>query len=346
MDMTQLAQMVTWLQEEQQQDRLEIERLTQRLDVLKKDNIEQATKTKDLEGQLGKQGANLTQSTLVEASLERVKREVALMLERHKTDLQQAEKDAAVLRQTERKSVNKAVEDIRGKVQQVSQLDSLHSIPFLEDLTRRNERNIQQLQTLDAELRHQQNLSAEALQLAEVERDRQMTQWRTEMHAQQQMIEQYTSRIASLQEQSQAGNQLLQTLSQFEERLQKQQDQVAELQRLAEDRQKRELGEWQAENEKRWKQWETASERQLADYRMQSQEILERLDRIESRLAELTSQLKTLWQAQRSFAYHRVGEVQRWVADFEKLWGEYEESETGDTKPGAQVTDRHGNQKN
>ena len=334
MDMTQLAQMVTWLQEEQQQGILEMGRLTQRLDTLKKDNMEQATKIKDLEGRLVKQGAHLTQSTQVEASLERLKREVTLMLERHEKDLQQAGKDAVVLRQTERKAVNKAIEDIRGEVQQVSQLDSLHTIPFLEDLARRNERNIQQLQTLDAELRHQQNLSAEALQLVEVERERQMTHWRTEMQAQQQMIEQYTSRIASLQEQSQAGKQLLQTLSQFEERLQKQQDQVAELQRLAEDRQKRELGAWQAENEKRWKQWETAAERQLADYRRQSQEILERLGSIEGQLARLTSQLNTLWQAQRSFAYHRVGEVQRWVTDFEKLWEEYEESETGDAESG------------
>jgi len=326
MDITQLAQLVTWLQEEQHRDRLEIERLTQRLDVFKKENVEQAAQLKDMERRLAQQNAQLAQAAQIETSLEKTKREVALAIQQHEKKLQQAEKDAAALRKTERDAVHKTLETMRRELEEITQLETLRSIPFLEDLARRNERNIQQLQTLDAELRHQQNRSAEALQLAEVERDRQMAVWRTQMQTQQQTIEQCTSQIAGLQQQHLSAAQVVQNIKQFEESLKKQQDHVAELQRLAEDRQKRELGDWQAENEKRWKEWETTFNRQLNDYRLQMEKLAERLEQAEALLSRMTTQLDALWQTQRSFAYHRVGEVQKWITDFEKTWDEYEKS--------------------
>ena len=326
MDITQLAQMVTWLQEEQRRDRLEIERLTQRADASKKENVEQAAQIKDMERRLAQQSAQLAQSAQIESSLDKTRREVALAIQQHEKKLQQAEKDAAALRKSERDAIHKTLETMRSDLEEIRQLETLRSIPFLEDLARRNERNIQQLQTLDAELRQQQNRSAEALQLAEVERDRQMTMWRAQMQTQQQTIEQYTSQIAGLQQQHLSAEQVVQNIRQFEERLKKQQDQVAELQRLAEDRQKRELGDWQAENEKRWKERETTFDRQLSDYSSQMDALDERLAEAERLLGRITVQLEALWQNQRSFAYHRVGEVQKWISDFEKTWDEYEKS--------------------
>jgi len=326
MDITQVAQMVTWLQEEQHRDRLDIEKLTQRLDAFKKENVEQAAQLKEMERRLAQQTAQLAQAAQIETSLEKTKREVALAIQQHEKKLQQAEKDAAAMRKSERDVVQKTLETMRAELEEISQMETLRSIPFLEDLARRNERNIQQLQTLDAELRHQQNRSAESLQLAEVERDRQMAAWRTQMQTQQQTIEQHTSQMAGLQQQHISATQVVQSMRQFEERLKKQQDQVAELQRLAEDRQKRELGDWQAENEKRWKEWETTFNRQLNDSRTQTEKLEERLQRVEALLGKITVQLETLWQTQRSFAYHRVGEVQKWITDFEKTWDEYEKS--------------------
>jgi len=140
------------------------------------------------------------------------------------------------------------------------------------------------------------------------------------------MVEEYAAQIGPLKEQVFAGRDVLQPLGQFEERLKRQQEQNAELQRLAEERQKRELAEWHAENEKRWKQWETTSERHLANFRAQTTATVKRLERIEKLLAVMTSQLSTLWRVQRAFAYHRVSEVQQWVTDFEKLWDEYEQT--------------------
>ena len=326
MDITQLAQTVTWLQEEHRRDKQELEQLVQQLEAVRNDNIEQANKVKDLESRLAKQSAQLMQFAQLESSLDKAKREVALLIQNYDKDRQQAEKDAAIIRQKEREAINKTIEAIHQEVRQVAELESLQRIPYIEDLAQRNERNIQQLQTLDAELRQQQKQSTEALQLAEINLERQIAQWRKEVQALRQMVEEYAAQIGPLKEQVFAGRDVLQPLGQFEERLKRQQEQNAELKRLAEERQKRELAEWHAENEKRWKQWETTSERHLANFRAQTTATVKRLERIEKLLAVMTSQLSTLWRVQRAFAYHRVSEVQQWVTDFEKLWDEYQQT--------------------
>lgn len=333
MDVTQLAQTVTWLQEEHRRDKLERDRLTQRLEAVSKESIEQANKIKELEGRLTKQTAQLAQSAQIGTSLERAKREVTLLIQNHEKDWQQAERDSLSMRQTEREALNKTIEALHLEVKKVTELESLQRIPHIEDLARRNERNIQQLQTLDVELRQQQKQSTEALQLAEVRRERQIAQWQAELQAQRQTVEEHAAQIALVKDQHQVGRNMLQPLGQFEERLKKQLEQTAELQRLADDRQKRELGEWHAENEKRWKQWETTSERQLSNFRAQAQATAKRLERIEKLLVALTSQVGTLWRAQRAFAYHRVSEVQQWVTDFEKLWDEYEQTADNGGEP-------------
>ena len=329
MDMTQLAQAVNWLQEERRRDRIEIDKLTQRLESMKNESVEQGSKGKDLEGRFASLSAQLARVLQMDASMDKVKKEVTLLMEKHEKQIQQAEKDAIVLRQMERESAAKSIEDIRAQLERVgkSERDTLHSITLLEELSRRNERNIQQLQTLDAELRHQQTINNEALHLAEVERQRHITQWQTELQSQRKAVEQHTTQISSLQEQTKDSRQLFTSLSIFEDRVNRQQEQVAELQRLAEDRQKRELAEWQTENEKRWKRQEAINEQQMGGQQAQGQQLTERIEAIEERLVGLSIQIEVLWKTQRAFAYHQVTEVQNWLTDFEKLQEEYEPPE-------------------
>ena len=52
MDLTQLSQMVTWLDEEHRRDRAEIARLQQRIEAQSADVIEQARRIQELEGRL------------------------------------------------------------------------------------------------------------------------------------------------------------------------------------------------------------------------------------------------------------------------------------------------------
>ena len=70
MDITQLAQMVNWLDEEHRRDRSEIARLQQRLESQSGDIIEQARRIQELEGQLAGTQAQFTKFNQLEAAIQ------------------------------------------------------------------------------------------------------------------------------------------------------------------------------------------------------------------------------------------------------------------------------------
>ncbi len=260
MDISQLAQAVKWLEEEQTRDKADIERLAQQLASTQNDLIDQANKTKDLEGRLAAANAQLSRTTQIETAMEKARKEISLLVQQTDSRVQAAEQGLLAARHTERESTAKAIADVRVEVERYAHYEKaiesqrveiarlndalsklahqltedtkgvkerLQGLSYLEDLIRRNERNIQQLQTLDAELRRQQSLATEALQKSDFERTRQMAAWQKEFDAQRVMLEALAPRIATLQEQQDSGRHLVSDMKKFEERLQLQQDQVA-----------------------------------------------------------------------------------------------------------------------
>lgn len=362
MDISELAQTVKWLEEERQRDKAEIQSLTEQLRAARGDTIEQAGRIKDLEGRLTAMSTQVVRSGNIEAAVEKAKRELSLMVQQSETRMQAAEREALAARHSERDTVMRAVESIRTESQRYAQYEKpieahklelhrlgeqhavlahrvdeglsqintrLHGLSFLEDLIRRSERDIRQLQTLDAEIRQQQQLSADALHLTEIELQRQLTALQQELKSQRTSLEAVGPRIIALQEHQQSAKEVLNQVKQFEERLQRQQDQASEMQRLAEERQKRELGEWQAENEKRWRRLEVITEQRWTNRQREHDDVAKRLAAVEEQFGGVATDVDWLWQAQRAFAYHGVSEVQKWIADFEKL---LEEREKGQNK--------------
>jgi hypothetical protein len=368
MDMSQLAQAVKWLEEGQAHDKAEIERLAQQVAAAQDDLVDQANKVKDLEGRLVAANAQLSRTTQIETAMEKARREISFLVQQTEARVQVAEQSLLGARHTEREATAKAIEDIRVEVQRYARYEKaiesqrvetarlndglstlthqfaedtkgikerLQGLSYLEDLIRRNERNIQQLQTLDAELRRQQGLVTEALQKSDFERTRQMAAWQKEFDAQRLLLEALAPRITALQGQQDSGRHLVADMKKFEERLQLQQDQVRETQRLAEERQKRELGEWQAENEKRWKRLEVITEQQWGKQAVEHEQAVVRLKALEEQLTHTLIQLDWLWRVQRAFAYHRVSEVQKWTTDFENLIEERDKAESGSPQAAA-----------
>lgn len=367
MDISQLAQTVMWLEDERRRDKAEIERLQELVQSTHNETTEQATRIKELEARLLSLTGQVTRTSNIEAAVEKAKRELSLMVQQAEARVQATEREAFAARQNERETILRAVENIRLEVQKYAQYEKpieshrielqrlgeqiarlqhqvneglsqvntrLQSIAYLEDLIRRNERDIHQLQTLDAEIRQQQQLGGEAIQKLQIELQRQINSLVQETKAQRTIVEAIGPRITSLQEQQDSGRAVLAEIKVFEERIQRQQDQAAERQRLAEERQKRELSEWQTDNEKRWRRLEVITEQRWANQQREHQELVDRLKIDEERSIGLVDEIEWLWRAQREFAYHRVSEVQKWITEFEKLLDERDRSsESGGNPP-------------
>ena len=386
MDLTQLSQMVTWIDEERRQDKAELAKLEQRLEGQVTEAMEQAKRIQDLEGRLASVQVQLVKLSQLDKALEQFKSEIMLLIKGYDERYQQAEREATLIRQMDRDAQSRALNEIRKELQGLPRYDEemqarrteeqrlselivnlqqdmaafgkseedrarslsyleeqtrqdsrriaelrqeitellkqseIHSakLQLLEELSRRNESRIGELQELGKERKQEVTRFIEAQQLAEQHRQQQMAEWTTEAAAQRKRMEEYAVRMRAIAEQHELNKQALAALKQLEERLKREQNQVVELQRLAEERLRREWVEWQAEKEKYWERIEFQHDRRWKEQNRYDEEQDNQMESLEKAIAEQRAQLEILQRIQEECAYHRVSEAQNWVVKLEE----------------------------
>lgn len=113
MDLTQLSQMVAWLDEEHRRDREEIARLDQRLQSMVIENQEQSRRIQDLEGRLANTQAQLTQFAQIQQALQQLKNEVVMLLDKQSETRLQAERESERARMSDREALSRGIAEVR-----------------------------------------------------------------------------------------------------------------------------------------------------------------------------------------------------------------------------------------
>ena len=172
-------------------------------------------------------------------------------------------------------------------------------------------------QTID-DLKRTQAQFIESLKLADADRQRQMAEWQETLEAQFQVIESQRQRFAEMMALRDEVRRALTDLEKFRETLQREQEQVAALQRLAEERMKRDMEAYVGENEKRWK-------KQLLDwqYRWDRQEqintaIQDRFPAIRRQLDQAEELLQLIWQVFDEQSRTNLRAAQQWLVEIQK----------------------------
>ena len=123
MDLTQLSQMVAWLDEEHRRDREELAKLDQRLQSMTVENQEQARRIQDLEGRLASTQAQLARFTQLEQALQQLKNEVVVMLDKQTEARLQAEREAERARLSDREALGRSVAEIRKEIPRLARIE-------------------------------------------------------------------------------------------------------------------------------------------------------------------------------------------------------------------------------
>ena len=381
MDLTQLSQMVTWLDEEHRRDREEVARLDQRLQAMAIEKQEQARRIQDLEGRLASTHAQLTRFTQIEQALQQLKNEVVVLLDKQTEARLQAEREAERLRLSEREALNRHLAEVRKELSRLQRIDeemgarqveeqrlgdmvlalrqSVNNIskdlddrtrtlpymveqraqdnkriaqmqgetvelmkrtealashmPLLEERMQRLDKEYSRIQPLPDQLHRDQQTFLDAQKLAEVERQRQMTQWEQEFAAQRELIEKQALKLRDFEARYEAAGRTLKGLEEFQAQVVSGQKQIAELQRLAEERQRKELAEWQAENEQRWKKETLRWDYTIQEQQKFNQKVNERFPRSEKHLALLQREIEALWRAHETLGAMQAQAAQKQV---------------------------------
>ena len=387
MDLGQLTQMTTWLDEEHRRDKAELIRLQQRLQSQEAEKQDQARAIKELETRLMGMQSQLLKYAQFEKALQQLKEEVVQMFAQTDERRQQETREAERVRSIERDNVSRALNEIRRDLQRLPRMDEemslrkaeqrrlsdsvtamqqdfgalgqdvenrLRGLPFLEegrsqdskriarlqeeslealkrieqqgsrlqmieDVTQRQERDTGELKELVSQLRTAQREFVEK-QLLEFEHvKRQTAEWIETMGAYVKRIDEFGARMQEFGEAFREDRQVIEGIERFQEGIRREQTQVAELQRLAEERQKRQLEQWGEENEKRWRKELLRWDHQWGEQTKRNSQVANQFVEIEARLVQHQVDIDAAWKFLQSQITCQTQESRRWLGEMNRL---------------------------
>ena len=386
MDTTQLAQMVSWLDEEHRRDRGEVAKQQQRIESLNVELVEQARRIQEMEGRLVSTQSQLVRFSQVDEALQQLKNEVVLMLQKREEQMDADARERERLRVTDREALSRGLNEVRkelnrfGRIeeelalrrsedQRLSELvltlrqsvaslnkevdertrslpylaeqrvqdnkrivqlqqetvdlfkrieEQVGKTPLLQEKLQKLERTITSIQPIPQDIKREQQQFIEQMHVADVERQREIAKWQDEFSAQRDVITRQRETMLAFAEQLEVSKHAVATIEGFQETIRRETNQVSELQRLAEDRQRKEMETWQAENEKRWKrqilQWEHEAQEQDKINR----QLGARFPSFEERQRVHDAQIQRLWRLHETEGLARLAEGQRWLGQLEE----------------------------
>ena len=179
MDLGQLSQMTTWLDEEHRRSKAELVQLKQMVANEEAELQDQSRTLKDLEGRIAGMQTHLIKASQLQAAMEQLREEVIHLLAQSEERRQQEAREMERLRSVERDNTSRAVNEIRRELQRIPRVEEesklrkaeqqrmsesllamqqtlntltkdvenkVRSIPFLEDGRQQDAKRIAQLQ--------------------------------------------------------------------------------------------------------------------------------------------------------------------------------------------------------
>jgi chromosome segregation ATPase len=192
-------------------------------------------------------------------------------------------------------------------------------IQIIEDTVARHGRDSGEVQQSVAQLRSKQREFVDG-QLLEVEQvKRQVAEWVEKLEAELKKLDDFSARMLAFTDEFREDRQIVSQVAGFQEQIRREQTQVAELQRLAEERQKRVLEQSLEENEKRWKKELMRWDHQVTEEAKRHQQIAGQFQVLEERLAHHQTHIDAQWKVFESQITYQTQESRRWLGEMTKL---------------------------
>ncbi len=383
MDITQLTQLVRWLEAERRKDRAIIQALQEKVESQANELTLQARRINELEGRLAQTRAELTRFKQIEQAIEQLREELTQLVERNEVKRLKAEQEMKRLREVEREDIARQLGELRKMIrpllrlpedltslrtedsrlngmimtlqQAMKDLEQLlesrtEPLAYLDEHVRQNNRRIQEIaeqipplykqlgeledklplleqgiqrknKAIDeaAELLQQQAQLIEAQRVDHFRWEQQAAEWAELVEEIQKKADLLAAQSQRFVEQREEVRRALARLQEFQERLAVQMNEVAERQRLAEERQKRALEEWQAERARDWKHFTVLNDERWRENARHTEKIMSHISAIKSHLPTLYDQIQALWEVEETWAQTFMVGPREWLAHWNDL---------------------------
>lgn len=383
MEMAEISQRLSFLDEERRKDRESIATLLERVEAQTGIIEAQKRQIQELEGVLASTRAELVKFTSLGQALEQLRQELTLLVSSAEEKRDKSSQELSRLRQVEQETVSRQIAELRKELKPIPRYDEeiqglrseigrinapiialqhrladlekrtddrLQSLIYLEEQRRHDTRRTteveaeistvkkeigdltdklplleQAIQTKNkeidraAELLQQQVEVIENQRVSEFRWERQVAEWAKLVEEIKQETASMTTQTVRLREQHALVRRALADLDPFRERIERRQDEMAEIQRLAENRQKRALEEWQTERDKGWERFRLDNNERWRENARLNEKRHSRIEAIEEFVRLFIPQIEALWDIPQAWAESIMIGPREWLATWSEL---------------------------
>ena len=217
--------------------------------------------------------------------LEEPDRRLAFLEEQRRTDARRL-----VEIETDLPEYKKSIDAIRPK------------LTLVEDLAIRNERRIQEFGHVERERREQLQQFIDQQQLVMQQRDQQVADLNRRFGLHDEALQKNIERFELWSQTHREMKRIIDDFNRIGDRLERRINEVAEIQRLSEERFRQEWNDWRDDDQKRWKQLTLSNDEVWRNHDKEFELYIKRIDGIETSLPGLRGNIERLWQLERARA--------------------------------------------
>ena len=219
----------------------------------------------------------------------------------------------------QRRQDSRRVSEVQSEVPEIQkQVDGVRpKLTLLEDLTLRIERRVQDVQNSERERREQiqQFIDQQTLQIQQ--RDQQIADLVKRFGEQDSQMQRNIERFETWQEAYRNMKKIIDDFERIGDRLERRINEVAEMQRLSEERFRQEWNDWTADDQKRWKQFTISNDEVWRSHDKEFDRFVSKMTELEAMFPPLQDSLGRIWGLERERAQLYRDRYQSMLLEFD-----------------------------
>ena len=191
-------------------------------------------------------------------------------------------------------------------------------LPLLEETIRKGLNEIEKLPPQIDTIREQNALFMEKVRSQIADRDQSFNRWGEAIEEQKTLVAQAYERVQAYAQQVEIARRAVSEMQDFKDMVLREQGQVQELQRLAEERIRREMDEFREDYEKRRRKTELRQEHLWSEQDKYNREVVERFPPISHDLKIHDQLIQHIWKLQEGYGQYFLAMSQSWLEGMQK----------------------------
>ena len=217
--------------------------------------------------------------------------------------LEEPDRRLAFLEEQRRQDARRISETQSEMPELQKQIDSIRpKIELLEDLALRTERRVQEVQNSERERREQLQQFVDQQNLILHQRDQQINGLVEKFGEQDSQMQRNIERFETWSEAYRDMKKIIDDFERIGDRLERRINEVAEMQRLSEERFRQEWNDWSSEDQKRWKQFTLSNDEVWRSHDKEFERFVQEIAETRQKFPPIIDSLERIWKMERERA--------------------------------------------